>query len=141
MSDLTSSSAGRGGRAASETATLGASIFFKGRIEGNDDLVIRGRVEGTVKLPKNKVVVAKGSKVKANITARSIQVEGHVRGTLKGGNDVTVRPGGQVDGDIVAPRVSLDDGARFSGMIDMKGEGASKGGDDGPSGGKAAKAT
>ena len=129
MSDFSSSSTGRGSAAgASETATIGASIFVKGRIEGNDDLIIRGRVEGTVKLPKNKVVVAVGSEVKANITARSIQVEGHVRGTLKGGRDVTVRAGGQVDGDILAPRVSLDNGARFSGMIDMKDEGSAKGG-------------
>lgn len=120
MSEFSSGSTSRGGSAASETATIGASIFVKGRIEGSDDLVIRGRVEGTVKLPKNKVVVAVGSDVKANITARSIQVEGHVRGTLNGGSDVTVRAGGQVDGDILAPRVSLDNGARFSGMIDMK---------------------
>ena len=75
-----------------------------------------------MKLPKNKVVVAVGSDVRADITARSIQIEGHVQGTLRGGNDVTVRAGGHVDGDIVAPRVSLDNGARFSGMIDMNAE-------------------
>lgn len=124
MSDFSSGSIGRGSAGVSETATIGASIFVKGRIEGNDDLVIRGRVEGTVELPKNKVVVAVGSNVKADITARSIQVEGHVHGTLRGGSDVTVRAGGQVDGDIVAPRVSLDNGARFSGMIDMNAEGS-----------------
>lgn len=123
MPDFSTSSTRRGASAAaSETATIGSSTFVKGRIEGSDDLVIRGRVEGTVKLPKNKVVVAVGSNVKANITARSIQVEGHVRGTLKGGSEVTVRAGGQVDGDILAPRVSLDNGALFSGMIDMKSE-------------------
>jgi len=127
MSDFSSSSTGRGSSGGgSETATIGASIFVKGRIEGSDDLVIRGRVEGTVKLPKNRVVVAVGSHVKANITARSIQVEGHVNGTLKGGSDVTVRAGCQVDGDILAPRVSLDNGARFSGMIDMKDDSPAK---------------
>jgi len=127
MSDFSSSSSGsRDSAGAAETATIGSSIFVKGRIEGSDDLVIRGRVEGTVKLPKNKVVVAVGSEVKANITARSIQVEGHVRGTLKGGREVTVRAGGKVDGDIVAPRVSLDNGALFSGMIDMKSEASAK---------------
>jgi len=113
-------------RGSGETATIGASIFVKGRIEGNDDLVIRGRVEGTVKLPKNKVIVASGSEVKADVTARSIQVEGHVQGTLKGGHDVIVRSGGQVDGDILAPRVSLENGARFNGTIDMGGDGSSK---------------
>ncbi len=129
MSDFSSSATSRGNSASvSETATIGASIFVKGRIEGSDDLVIRGRVEGTVRLPKNKVVVAVGSNVKANITARSIQVEGHVRGTLKGGREVTVLAGGQVDGDILAPRVSLNNGARFSGMIDMKNESSAKAG-------------
>ena len=120
MSDFSSASKGRASSTGpSETATIGASTFVKGRIEGSDDLVIRGRVEGTVKLPNNKVLVAVNSEVKANITARSIEVEGHVQGNLKGGSDITVRAGGQVDGDIVAPRVSLDNGARFSGMIDM----------------------
>lgn len=102
-----------------QTATIGASTFVKGKIEGTDDLVIRGRVEGTVKLPKNRVIVASGSEVRANITALSIQVEGRVVGKLTGGAEVTVRSGGQVEGDILAPRVTLDNGARFSGNVDM----------------------
>jgi cytoskeletal protein CcmA (bactofilin family) len=113
-------------RSSGETATIGASIFVKGTIEGNDDLVIRGRVEGTVNLPKNKVIVASGSEVKGDVTARSIQVEGHVEGTLEGRREIIVRAGGQVDGDILAPRVSLDIGARLNGTIDMGRDAAAK---------------
>ncbi len=103
-----------------DTATIGASTFIKGRIEGKDDLVIRGRVEGTIRLPKNRVLIAAGSQVKANVTARSIQIEGAVSGKLNGGADVIVRAGGTVEGEIVAPRVTLDNGARFNGTVDME---------------------
>lgn len=103
-----------------DTATIGASTFIKGKIEGTDDLVVRGRVEGTIRLPKNSVLISAGSQVKANVTARSIQVEGTVNGKLKGGADVIVRAGGTVEGEIVAPRVTLDNGARFNGTVDME---------------------
>ena len=118
---------------AGETATIGSSTFIKGKIEGNDDLVIRGRVEGTVKLPNNRVLIASGSRVKANVTARSIEVEGLVQGKLNGEMEVTVRAGGQVEGDIVARRVSLESGAQFNGTVDM----GSAGKEDAPSESKA----
>ncbi len=117
----TKTATGRIGAESSDTATIGASTYIKGQIRGDDDLVVRGRVEGKIRLPKNRVVVAKESSVKADIVGRSIEVEGHVKGTLNGGDEVRVRAGGRVEGDIVAPRVTLDSGAQFSGMVDMEG--------------------
>ncbi len=109
-------------------ATIGAATFIKGQIRGDDDLVVRGKVDGKIRLPKNKVLVAAGSEVKADILGRSIEVEGHVKGTLTGGQEVLVRAGGRVEGDIVSPRVTLDNGAQFSGNIDMEaGKGGAKG--------------
>jgi len=109
---------GRTPGAESATATIGASTFVKGRIEGTDDLVVQGRVEGTIKLPDNRVFIARGSRVEADVKAHSVEVDGLVRGKLEGVHSVTVKAGGEVTGDIVSPRVILEPGARFNGSVD-----------------------
>ena len=92
-----STSTGARGARESETATIGASTRVKGRVEGTDDLVVKGQVDGKIKLPGNRVLVARGSRVEADIQAQTIEVEGVVRGQLTGGKSVTVRVGGEVD--------------------------------------------
>jgi len=103
----------------SKTATIGPGTYVKGRIQGTDDLIIQGRVEGTVKLPKNRVQIAKGSDVKADVMAQSVEVEGLVRGKVTGTSDVVVRASGRVEGDVVAPRIKVDAGAQLNGSVDM----------------------
>jgi len=122
MPDSASAARTRGGTPAAtreQTTTIGPSTFVKGRIEGNDDLLVQGRLEGKVKLPKSLVIIASSGRVKADIMASSIQIKGHVHGKLEGAKEVVVRAGGRVEGDILAPRVSLDSGAQFRGSIDM----------------------
>ena len=110
----------------SQTATIGPKTFIKGKINGDDDLVIQGRFEGTVNLPKNRVQIAEGSDVKADVKARSIEVDGHVRGKLTGISDVVVRASGRIEGDLAAPRIKVDAGAQIDGSVDMQGAETSK---------------
>lgn len=81
--------------------------------------MIEGRVEGKVLLRENSVTVGKNGRVKADIYAKSVTVEGEVEGDLLGQEEVLVRQSGKVRGNIQAPRVSLDSGCRFQGSIDM----------------------
>ena len=88
---------------------------------GDEDLVIQGRVEGSVSLKKNLVTIGKDGRVNATVSAQTIRVEGTVEGELRGKEQVIVTRTGSVSGNIVAPRVTLEDGCRFKGAIDMEG--------------------
>lgn len=103
-----------------EGATIGPSITIKGDLTGDEDLVIQGRVEGKVDLKQNNLTVGKNGRIKANVFGKLICVEGEVEGDLFGQEQVIVRASGQVRGNISAPRVTLEDGARFKGGIDME---------------------
>ncbi len=102
-----------------EGATIGPSISIRGEVSGDEDLVIRGRVEGTVDLKQHNVTVGKDGQVNADVRARVVEIEGRVEGDVHGAEQVIVRSGGDVKGNLNAPRVSLEGGCRFKGCIDM----------------------
>jgi cytoskeletal protein CcmA (bactofilin family) len=81
--------------------------------------LIQGCVEGTIDVKKNILTVGAQGSVKANVRAKIIAVEGRVGGDLVGEERIVIKQSGDVRGNIVAPRVSLEDGAKFKGSIDM----------------------
>jgi cytoskeletal protein CcmA (bactofilin family) len=100
-------------------ATIGPSIQISGDVTGNEDVRIEGRVEGTVNLSDNVLTVGKEGQINATANARAIFVEGKVEGDLKADEKVVIQSSGNVRGNIVAPRVTLEDGCKFKGSIDM----------------------
>ncbi len=102
-------------------ATIGPSIHVKGDVlvTGKEGVRIEGRAEGTISLSDNILTVGKESQIKATINARAIFVEGKVEGDLKGDEQIVIHSSGDVRGNIVAPRVTLEDGCKFKGSIDM----------------------
>ena len=105
--------------APAERATIGRSITIKGEVTGDEDLLIQGRVEGSVDLKQHAVTVGPDGEVKASIIGRVVTVEGKVEGDLSADEQVILRSSAAVQGDITAPRVVLEDGARFRGGVDM----------------------
>ena len=103
----------------SELATIGRSIRVKGDVTGDEDLLIQGRVEGSVELKQHSVTVGTYGEVKASITARVVTIEGKVQGNLAAVEQVVLLSSASVEGDIAAPGVVLEDGARFRGSLDM----------------------
>ena len=98
---------------------IGPSITIKGEVSGEEDLLIEGKVEGTISLKDQQVSVGKSGQVTADIDARTVTVDGKVTGDINGSEKVVVSQSGNVKGNIVAPRVTLEDGAIFKGSIDM----------------------
>lgn len=98
---------------------IGPSINIKGEVSGDEDLVIQGRVEGTVSLKGNELSVGPSGTVFADVEARVIRIEGEVTGDITGNEKVVISQSGNVKGNIIAPRVTLEDGAIFKGSIDM----------------------
>ncbi|RFF30595.1 bactofilin family protein [Wenzhouxiangella sediminis] len=115
-------------RSSSGTAMIGPSINVDGKLRGEEDLVIEGKVKGTVELKNNSVTIGSQGDVAADIYAHSIFVDGTMDGNLVASEQVVIRKSARVKGSIAAPRVSLEDGAQFNGSIDMdaKGETLSK---------------
>lgn len=106
-------------RSPPEQAAIGAAITVRGEVTGDEDLLIQGRVEGTVDLQQHAVVVGPDGHVQGDVTARIVTVQGTVEGDLDAEEQAILRASARVRGDITAPRVVLEDGARFRGGIDM----------------------
>jgi cytoskeletal protein CcmA (bactofilin family) len=109
-----------------EPARIGASLFFKGDLQGDEDLVIEGKVEGRIAIKQGKVTVGEKGRVEADIDAASILVAGVVKGNLTGADRVVLHQSGRVEGNIVAKSVILENGCRFKGSIDMEGDAATR---------------
>ena len=107
-------------------ALIGSKIRIKGELYGEEDILIQGRVEGTIEVKENNLTVGADGYVSADSQAKEIIVEGEVRGDLTGEEKVVIKATSNVHGNIAAPRVSLEEGAKFKGMIDMEGTGSSR---------------
>lgn len=103
-----------------EHAAIGPSIVIKGDLTGTEDLEIQGRLEGSITLESCDVSIGPKGSVKADIRARSIRVGGEVEGNLFGQEEVVIHKTGRVQGNITAARVTLENGSKFKGSIDME---------------------
>ncbi len=105
---------------AEQAATIGKSLVIKGEVTGSESLYIDGRVEGTINLPGNRVTVGRNGQVSANVTAREVVVQGRIVGNVTASDRLDVRSEGSLTGDVVAQRISVEDGAFFKGKIDIR---------------------
>jgi len=112
-----------------EQATIGKSLVIKGEVTGSESLYIDGRVEGSINLAGNRVTIGRNGVVAANINAREIVVLGKVRGNLTASDRVDIRNDGSLTGDVIAARISIEDGAFFKGGIDIRKPGQKANGD------------
>jgi len=103
-----------------EQATIGKSLIVKGELTGSESLYIDGKVEGAINLPGNRVTVGRNGQVAANIVAREVVVLGKVRGNCQASDRVDIRSEGSLTGDVIAARISIEDGAFFKGGIDIR---------------------
>lgn len=97
---------------------VGPSILISGRLTGDEDLTVRGRVEGELTLSRTLIVEPSGV-VKANVAVRNAIVSGVVVGNINATESVELTREGRMVGDIHAPRVIIVDGASFRGRVDM----------------------
>lgn len=102
------------------SAVIGPKISIKGELTGEEDLMIQGRVEGTIDLKGNHLTIGKQGVVKANVMAKTITIQGTVEGDIIGEERVSITASSNVQGNVIAGRVTLEDGAKFRGSIDME---------------------
>jgi len=109
--------------ASDKMSVLGPTLVFRGELSADEDLMLKGRVEGSIQHTASLKISKEGS-VKGNVKAKYITVEGTVEGDLIATDSVTVQESARVTGNIFSPNVSLVEGSRFKGSIDMDFNGA-----------------
>jgi cytoskeletal protein CcmA (bactofilin family) len=100
-------------------AHIGKTVVICGEVKGSEDLIVDGRVEGTVNLSESRLTIGPNANVAADLTAKDILVMGQVQGNLVASGRVELRAGSQVEGDIRALRLAVEDNAVFRGKVDL----------------------
>lgn len=100
-------------------ACLGSSLEVKGRISGEEDLQVDGKVEGPIALAGQRLTVGRTGQLASEVTAREVVVYGKVTGNLRASDRVEIKKDGSVTGDIITARISIEDGAYFKGRIEI----------------------
>lgn len=99
---------------------VSGGLRIVGDIEGREDLFIAGEVNGSVFLPECALQVGPDAKVKANMLARVVEIEGTVVGDLAASQRIVIRSSAVVTGDVVAPQIQIDEGCNFKGSVQMR---------------------
>jgi cytoskeletal protein CcmA (bactofilin family) len=110
-----------------DNVNIGKSVIIKGDLSGSEDLTIEGQVEGKIELRQNILTIGANAKIKAQVFAKTVIVQGEVQGNVTATERVDIRDNGSVDGDLSAPRIAIADGAHFRGSIDMQKQGGKPG--------------
>jgi cytoskeletal protein CcmA (bactofilin family) len=105
---------------------IGKSIIVRGDLTAKEDIVVSGRVEGTIHCEGQLVMIMAGAEVEADTVAREIRVAGHVEGALSAKERVTLEGTAEVEGELSAAAVVMTEGAAFSGTVETTGERKSK---------------
>lgn len=107
-------------------SVIGPTLRFKGELSANEDLVIEGQIEGTIAHQDKNLTIGKGGRVKADIRAKCVEILGEVEGDVRGDEVVRMRSSAVVTGNISSPLITMDEGAHFTGSIDMSAKESAK---------------
>jgi len=100
-------------------ARIGKTVVIRGDVKGSEDLVVEGRVEGTVVLAESRLTIGANASVAADLTAKDILIMGTVHGNIIATGRVEMRAGCQVEGDVRALRLAIEENAAYRGKVDL----------------------
>jgi cytoskeletal protein CcmA (bactofilin family) len=103
-----------------DIVNIGKSVVIKGELTGSEDLTVEGYVDGTIELKDHVLTIGPHGRIKAEIFAKAVVVLGQVTGNVTASEKVDIRDNGSVEGNLVAPRVAIAEGAHFRGSVDMQ---------------------
>jgi cytoskeletal protein CcmA (bactofilin family) len=105
-----------------EITLIGTSIVIKGELSCGEDLYIDGQVEGTIDPKGNSLTIGPNGRVKANVNASAVVVQGKLDGSIQASDRVDLKQSAVVTGDIATQRISIDEGAYFKGRVNIQKE-------------------
>jgi cytoskeletal protein CcmA (bactofilin family) len=108
------------GSSETRMVNIGKSVVIVGDLHGSEDLTIEGQVDGKIELRENVLTIGPNGRIKAQVFAKTVVIFGTVTGNITASEKVEIRDGAAVDGDVVAPKVAIAEGAQFHGTVDMQ---------------------
>ncbi len=99
-----------------EASTLGRGVGIKGRVTGDGDLTIEGKLEGELSIG-GALHVTDEAQVRARVEASAVLVEGLLEGDISAAGPVKAAAGAKLKGTITAESFAMDDGADVSAEI------------------------
>ena len=103
-----------------ELAHIGKSVVIKGELSGSEDLYLDGQVEGSIELRDHSLTVGPNGKVKANVSAKGVVIQGKLDGSVTASDRVELRQSAVVTGDVTTQRISIEEGAFLKGKVDIQ---------------------
>lgn len=103
-----------------EFAHIGKSVIIKGELSGSEDLYVDGAVEGSIELAGNNLIIGPNGKVRADVNAKGVVVQGKLEGNIRASERAELRNSAVAVGDIFTQRVAIEDGAYFKGKVDIQ---------------------
>lgn len=110
-----------------QVAWIGQGVTIDGRITSNQDIRIDGRVQGTIEVGQHELVLGAGAELKGNVDARSVMVGGKLEGNVTTTERIQIQSTGVLLGDVVTPRLIIQDGGLLRGKADVAGTRAAGG--------------
>jgi len=102
-----------------EFAHIGKSVVVKGDLTGSEDLYVDGQVEGSIDLQGNSLTVGPNGQIRANVSAKTVIVQGKLEGNINATERVDFRKSAIAVGDVITQRVAIEEGAYFKGKVDI----------------------
>ena len=106
-------------------ARIGKTVVIFGQMQGSEDLIVDGRIEGTINLAESRLTIGPSANVAADLFAKDVLILGQLKGNVVASGRVELRAGCSVEGDICALRFAVEDNAVFKGKVDLT-QGAAK---------------
>ena len=100
-------------------AIIAKGMIIKGQIRSAEHMHIAGEIDGSLDLAGYDLTVTAESRVRANVTAREVDIAGTIQGNVEATRKITVRTGGKLIGDLRTPGIVIEDGSYFKGNIEI----------------------
>ena len=105
-----------------DMAHIGKSVVIKGELSGSEDLYLDGEVEGRIELNSNSLTIGPNGRIRATIHAREVVLHGRLDGNVQAQERVELKQNSVLNGDVVARRILIEDGAFLKGSVDIQKE-------------------
>jgi cytoskeletal protein CcmA (bactofilin family) len=105
-----------------EFAHIGKSVVIKGEVSGSEDLYVDGSVEGKIELRNHSLTVGPNGNIRADVTAKSVVIQGKLDGSVNASDRVELRKAAVVNGDVTTQRIAIEEGAFLKGKVDIQKE-------------------
>ncbi|MGO8986872.1 MAG: bactofilin family protein [Terriglobales bacterium] len=100
-------------------AHIGKSVVIKGELSGSEDLYVDGNVDGKIELRNHSLTIGPNGNVKADISAKSVVIQGKLDGSINASERVELRKSALVTGDVTTQRIAIEEGAFLKGKVDV----------------------